>query len=144
MMLDSTHTSVPMLMRGNTPPTMRSPPHQSRPTGNPPNRQPATVGEEERGGRGPTSRRTSMRAAPNCKPPPTVRHAPSPHTSTSQSPPPVTRLSPQQSAPRHGEGGQRRRRTTAPCHTAGGGQRPGPAPAAYRPADPAPNATVPR
>jgi len=53
---------VPMLMRG-TPPTMRSPPHQSRPTENPPNLQPATVGEEERGGRDPTSRRTSMRAA---------------------------------------------------------------------------------
>ena len=40
---------VQMLMRG-TPPTMRSPPHQSRRTENPPNLQPATVGEEERGG----------------------------------------------------------------------------------------------
>ena len=49
MMLDSPHTSVSMLMRGNTPPTTRSPPHRSRPTGDPPNRQPATVGEEERG-----------------------------------------------------------------------------------------------
>ena len=36
MMLDSPHTSVPMLMRGNTPPTTRSPPHRSRTTGNPP------------------------------------------------------------------------------------------------------------
>jgi hypothetical protein len=58
---------VPMLMRGNTPPTTRSPPHQSRLTGNPPNLQPVTVGEEERGGRDPTSRRTPMRAAPDCR-----------------------------------------------------------------------------
>jgi hypothetical protein len=43
-----------MLMRGNTPPTTRSPSHLSRPAGYPPNRQPATVGEEERGGRGTT------------------------------------------------------------------------------------------
>jgi hypothetical protein len=42
---------------------MISPPHQSRPTENPPNLQPATVGEEELGGRDPTSRRTSMREA---------------------------------------------------------------------------------
>ena len=61
MMLDSTHPSVPMLMRGNTPPTTRSPPHRSRPTGNPPNRQPATVGEEERGGTDPTSPRIIVR-----------------------------------------------------------------------------------
>jgi hypothetical protein len=73
-------------MRGNTPPTMRSPPHRSRPTGNPPNRQPATVGEEERGGRDPTSRRTSMRAAPDCRPPPTARHALQPRSSTSHPP----------------------------------------------------------
>jgi hypothetical protein len=63
-----------MLMRV-TPPTMLSPPHQSRPTENPPNLQPATVGKEERGGRDPTSRRTSMRAASDCRPPPTARHA---------------------------------------------------------------------
>jgi hypothetical protein len=75
-MLDSPHTSAPMLMRGNTPPTTRSPPHQSRPAGYPPNRQPVTVGEEERDGRGTTSRRTSTRAAPERRPPPTVRHAP--------------------------------------------------------------------
>jgi hypothetical protein len=48
-MLDSPHTSAPMLKRGNTPPTTRSPPHRSRSAGYPPNRQPATVGEEERG-----------------------------------------------------------------------------------------------
>jgi hypothetical protein len=76
-----------MLMRGNTPPTTRSPPHQSRPTGNPPNRQLAPVGEEERGGRGPTSRRTSMKAAPDCRPPPTARHAPQPRTYQHQPPP---------------------------------------------------------
>jgi hypothetical protein len=75
-----------MLMRGNTPPTTRSPPHRSRPTGNPPNRQPATVGEEERGGRDPMSRRTPMRAAPDCRPPPTARHASQPRSSTSQPP----------------------------------------------------------
>ena len=69
MMFDSPHMSAPMLMRGNTPPTTRSPPHRSRPAGYPPNRQPATVGEEERGWRGPTSRRTSTRAAPERRPP---------------------------------------------------------------------------
>ena len=52
---------VPMLMRSNTPPTMLSPLHQSRPTETPPNQQPA-----ERGARDPTSRRTSMRAASDC------------------------------------------------------------------------------
>jgi hypothetical protein len=85
---------VPMLMRGNAPPTTRSPPHQSRQKGNPPNRQPATVGEEELGGRDPTSRRTSMRAAPDCRPPLTARHASQPRSSTSH-PPPATRSSPQ-------------------------------------------------
>jgi hypothetical protein len=115
---------VPILMRGNTPPTTRSPPHRSRPTGNPPNRQPAKVGKEERGGRGPTSRRTSMRAAPDCRPPLTARHASQPRSSTIH-PPPATRRSPQGAAPRHGEGGQRRHRTAAPRHTAGCGPRPG-------------------
>jgi hypothetical protein len=78
---------VPMLMRGNTPPTTRSPPHRSRLTGDPPNLQPFTVGEEERAGRDPTSRRTPMRAAPDCRPPPTARHA-SQHRSSSTSHPP--------------------------------------------------------
>ncbi len=74
-------------MRSNTPtPTTRSPPHQSRPTGNPPYRQPATVSEGERGGRGLTSRRTPMRAAPDCRPPPTARHASPPRNSTSHPP----------------------------------------------------------
>ena len=41
-----------------------------------------------------------------------------------QPPPPATRHSPQGAAPRHGEGGQCRRRTAAPRHTAGCGLRP--------------------
>ena len=45
-----------------------------------------------------------------------------------QPPTPATRRSPQGAAPRHGEGGQSRRRTAAPRHTAGCGPRPGPAP----------------
>jgi len=78
---------VPTLMRGNTPPTTRSPPHRSRLTGNPPNLQPVTVSEEERGGRDPTSRRTPMRAAPDCRPPPTARHALQPRSSSTSHPP---------------------------------------------------------
>jgi hypothetical protein len=77
---------VPMLMQGNTPPKTRSPPHQSRLTGNPPNLQPVTVCEEERGGRDPTSRRTPMRAAPDCRPPPTARHASQPRSSSTSQP----------------------------------------------------------
>jgi hypothetical protein len=49
----------------------------------PRHQQPATVGEEERGGRDPTSSRTSMRAASNCRPPPTVWHVSQPRSSTS-------------------------------------------------------------
>ena len=78
---------VPTLMRGNTPPTTRSPPHRSRRTGNPPNLQPVTVSEEERGGRDPTSRRMPMRAAPDCRPPPTARHASQPRSSSTSHPP---------------------------------------------------------
>ena len=47
--------------------------HTQRQAGYPPNRQPATVIEEERGGRGATSRRS----------PPTELHAPQPRTRTS-------------------------------------------------------------
>ena len=65
-----------MLMRGNTPPTTRSPPHRSRLTGNPPNLQPVTV-----------RRRTPMRAAPDCRPPPTARHALQPRSSSTSHPP---------------------------------------------------------
>ena len=96
MMLDSPHTSAPMLMWGkwvNTlvlktpvknaqrtsiekhltrsldiPPAGRFPPHRSRPAGYPPNRQPATVGEEERGWRGTTSSRTTTGRAPELSP----------------------------------------------------------------------------
>ena len=85
-MLDSPHTSAPMLMRVNTPPTTHSPPHRSRPAGNPPNRQPATVGKEELGRRGPTSRRTLTRAAPDSRQPLTVWHEQPPSTSTSHPP----------------------------------------------------------
>jgi hypothetical protein len=80
-MLDSPHTTVSMLMRGNTPPTTRSPPHRSRPTGYPPNRQPDTVSEEERGERGTTSRRTSTRAAPRLR---RMRSLPAPAPPTPQ------------------------------------------------------------
>ena len=86
MMLDSPHTSVPMLMRGNTPPTTRSAPHRSRRTGNPPNLQPVTVSEEERGGRDPTSRRTPMRAAPDCRQTQTAWHESQTRSSTSHPP----------------------------------------------------------
>jgi hypothetical protein len=55
-----------------------------------------------------------------------------------QPPPPATRHS-----PRHGEGGQSRSRTAAPCHTACCGRRPGASPAAARPADAAPDDTFP-
>ena len=116
---------VPTLMRGNTPPTTRSPPHLSRRTGNPPNLQRVTVSEEERGGRDPTSRRTPMRAAPDCRPPPTARHA---SQQQHQPPPPATRRSPQGAASRHGEGGQSLRRTAALRRTSGCGPRPGPPP----------------
>ena len=127
MILDSPHTSAPRLMRGYIPATTRFPPHRSRPTGNPPNLQPVTVGEEERGGRDPTSRRTPMRAAPDCRQPPTARHALQPRSSN-------TRHPPQQQDTAHREGGQSRRRTAAQRRTSGCGPRPGPAPAAVRPA----------
>ena len=118
---------VPTLMRGNTPPTTRSPPHRSRRTGNPPNLQPVTVSEEERGGRDPTSRRTPMRAAPDCRPPPTARHASQPRSSSTSHPPQQHR-SPPGAAPRHGEGGQLRLRSATQLHTAGGGPRQAPPP----------------
>ena len=77
---------VPMLMRGTTLPTTHSPPHQSHLTENPPNLQPATVIEEEQDWRDPTSRRTSMRAASDCRPPQTAWHASQPSSSTRQPP----------------------------------------------------------
>ena len=131
-----------MLMRGTTPPTMLSPPHQSRPTENPPNLQPATVGkEEERGGRDPTSRRTSIRAASVAgrHRPRGMRRSPAAAPAT----PPAKERSPQGADPRQGEGGQRRRRIAATRHTAGCGPRPCPAPDAARPAAAAPHDTSP-
>jgi hypothetical protein len=132
---------VPMLMRGNTPPTTRSPPHQSRPTGNPPNRQPATVSEEERGGRDPTSSRTLMRSAPDCRPPQTEQHASQPRSSTSH-PPQQQEAVHRELRPCTGKGasacaGQLR------LHTACCGPRPGRAPASARPAAAAPHDTSP-
>ena len=128
-----------MLMRG-TPPTLLSPPHQSRPTENPPNLQPATVIEEVRGGRDPTSRRTSMREASDCRPPPTARHASQPRITPATPPSKRTQST---VAPLLGEGGQRRRRTVAQRHTACCGPRPCPSPAAPRPATAAPHDTSP-
>ena len=69
-------------MRGNTPPTTRSPPHRSRLTGKPPNLQPVTVSEEERGGRD-----QKNREAPDCRPPPTARHASQPRSRSTSHPP---------------------------------------------------------
>ena len=57
-----------------------------------------------------------------------------------QPPPPTKGRSPQGAEPLHGEGGQRRRRTAAPRHTAGCGPRPCSAP---RPATAAPHDTSP-
>jgi hypothetical protein len=114
---------VPMLMRGNTPPTTRSPPHRSRLTGNPPNLQPVTVCEEERGGRDPTSRRTPMRAAPDCRPPPTARHASQPAAPAPATLPSNKTQSTGSCAQARGRG-QSRSRTDAPRHTAGCGPRP--------------------
>jgi hypothetical protein len=56
---------------------------------------------------------------------------------------PRSRHSLQGAAPRHGEGGQSRRRTAASRHTASCGPRPGPAPADARPAAAAPHNTFP-
>jgi hypothetical protein len=80
-----------------------------------------------------------MRAASDCRPPPTARHASQPRSSTS----PSSKRTQSTAAPLHGEGGQRRRRTAAPRHTAGCGPRPCSAPAAPRPATAAPHDTSP-
>jgi len=60
-----------MQMRGNTPPTTRSPPHQSCPTGNPPNRQPAQ--SPRKNGAGEARRRVGRRRG---RPPSADRHRP--------------------------------------------------------------------
>ena len=127
-----------MPMRGNTPPTMRSPPHRSRLTGDPPNLQSVTVGEEERGGRDPTSRRTPMRAAPDCRPPPTARHASQPRSSSTRHPPQQQDGVHRELHPGTGKGA---RAGAGPLHAT----RPaaGPAPADARPATAAPHDTSP-
>ena len=79
---------VPMLMRGNTPPTMRSPPHQSRPTDvttrPPPQKRDAVhrelrhgTGKGANAGAGPLRRATRPTAGP---PPPLPAPPPQPHT----------------------------------------------------------------
>ena len=88
---------VTTLMQGNTPPTSRSPPYRSRLTGNPPNLQPVTVsGWRMHCGAEVTESstnkqhylwRTPMRAAPDCRPPPTARHASQPRSSSTSHPP---------------------------------------------------------
>ena len=130
---------VPTLTRGNTLPTTRSPPHRSRRTGNPPNLQPVTVSEEERGGRDPTSRRTPMRAAPDCRPPPTARHASQPRSSSTSHPPQQQDAVHRELRPGTGKGA---RTGAGPLRRA---KRPaaGPAPAAARPAAAAPHDTFP-
>ena len=129
---------VPTLMRGNTPPTTRSPPHRSRRTGNPPNLQPVTVSEEERVGRDPTSRRMPMRAAPDCRPPPTARHASQPRSSSTSHPPQQQDAVHRELRPGTGKGARAGagplRRDTPPA--AG---PPGPAPAAAHDTSPANN-----
>ena len=77
-----------------------------------------------------------MRAASDCRPPPTALHASQPRTAPATPPSKRTQST---AAPLHGEGGQRRRRTAAQRHTAGCGPLPGPAPPAVRPAPAAPH-----
>ena len=134
---------VPTLMRGNTPPTTRSPPHRSRRTGNPPNLQPVTVSEEERGGRDPTSRRTPMRAAPDCRPPPTARHASQPRSSSTSHPPQQQDAVHRELRPGTGKGARAGAGLLRRANTAGCGPRPGPAPPAARPTAAAPHDTIP-
>jgi hypothetical protein len=50
MMLDSTHMLASMLMRGNTPPTLLSPPNRSRPTGSHPTDNPPHSARKNRAG----------------------------------------------------------------------------------------------
>ena len=131
-----------MLMRGNTPPTIRSPPHQSRQTENPPNQQPATVCEEERGGRDQTSRQTPMRAAPDCRPPPTARHASQPSSRAPATHPSNKTQSTGSCAPARGRGPEPAQDCCAAPH--GRLRAPtGPVPPADRPAAAAPHDTIP-
>jgi hypothetical protein len=140
MILDSPHTSVPMLLWGNTPPTTRSPSHQSRPSRKP-TQQTTRHSRRGRTGRempdveadvdegGPRLQAATDREACAAAP---HQHQPTPPSHKTQS---------TASCAPDGEGGQHRGRTAAPRHTAGCGPRPGRAPAAARPAAVAPHAT---
>ena len=79
---------VPTMMRGNTPPTTRSPPHQSCPTGNPPNRHPAQ--SPRKNGAGEARRRVGRRRGrpPSADRTDRVDHATTPHQR--QTPPSTT------------------------------------------------------
>jgi hypothetical protein len=106
--------------------------------GDPPNLQSVTVGEEERGGRDPTSRRTPMRATPDCRPPLTARHASQPRSSSTSHPPQQQDTVHRELHPGTGKGA---RAGAGPLHAT----RPaaGPAPADARPATAAPHDTSP-
>ena len=79
MMLDSPHTSAPMLMRGNTPPTSRSHPtnHVQQDT-----RRRGRTGRERHDVEADVDRRGRPPSAGRHRPP-TARHAPTPRTSSS-------------------------------------------------------------
>jgi hypothetical protein len=82
-----------------------------------------------------------MRVAPDCKPPLTARHAPSPHTSTSQSPPPSNKKQSTSCAPARGP--TQAQDPRAVSH----GRRqaaPGARPRSRPPSRPAPHDTLPR
>jgi hypothetical protein len=81
-----------------------------------------------------------MRAASDCRPPPTARHASQPRTAPATPPSERTQST---AASLHGEGGQRRRRTASPRHTVCCGPRPCSAPPPPRPATSAPHDTSP-
>ena len=82
-----------------------------------------------------------MRAASDCRPSPTARHASQPRTAPST---PPSKRAQSTAAPLHGEGGQRRRRTAAPRHTSICGPRPCSALAAPPPSHRSPTRHVPR
>jgi hypothetical protein len=117
-------------MRGNTLPTRRSTSHRSRPTGNPPNGTTRHSRQGRTGRERPDVETDADEGGPRLQAPTDSAACVAAPQQKHQPPPPSTRCSPQGAAPRHGEGGQSRRRTAAPRHTAGCGPRPGPAPAA--------------
>jgi hypothetical protein len=141
-MLDSPHTLVPMLFRGNTPITPIPTPQitsSRKPT------QPTTL-HSQRGRTGLERPDIEVEVDEGCPrlQVTTDSEACTAATHQHQPPPPATRLRPQQAAPLHGEGGQCRCRTSMQHHTTGCGPHPGPTPAAVRLAVPAPHVTPPR